>query len=1256
MSATASAHTIGSIGRRYVLQDVIGKGGMGIVYRALDRLTGKIVALKRVNTNPEQLEFNSKSSASLDSRVALAQEFKVLASLRHPNIISVLDYGFDSERQPYITMELLENQQNILEAGQNSTASEKLDLLVQTLQALAYLHRRGVLHRDLKPGNVLVTEGRVRVLDFGLAVSGDALRSAGAGQEVVGTLAYISPEVLRGEIATTASDLYAVGVIAYEMFAGRHPFQMGDLSKLLSEILNSNPDLTPIDLFTSTKSFPKLSESETDTFKQAAVTAAIAALDDTLKLRYLKTLDQTLKDQRIALDQLATATEVARVARNSPLAGRTLSGIISRLLSKFPEIRYADSTEVIFELCAAMNEPPPPESREIRESFLQAAQFVGRDSELKTLLKALEQSGEGLGSLWLIGGSSGIGKSRLVEELRVQAVVRGATVLRGQTVREQAQPYIVWQEPLRWLSVLDDKLSDLELSLLKPIIPDLENLVGHPIPNAPEVEAQDRQNRLLAALEAIILRQPTPMLIILEDLQWASAETLAVIKRLIPQLPKHNVLLLGTFRDDERADLPDLLLGANSLRLKRLDETAISVLSTSMLGEGGRTPEVINFLQRETEGNVFFLVEVVRALAENAGNLSNIALMTLPKAIFSGGIAQVISRRLGRVPMEAQPLLRLAAVAGRTLDLKLLGTTEEYPGALDEWLTRCSNAAVLEFGDNQWRFSHDKLREAILNELESGERRVLNQRVALLIERLYSGDRTRAVTLMEHWRVAGDSTKEYFYAKEAGEQAIFTGSFYQAATFFERAIQLMTPQVTDSEQAALYIACGNGYYATSEFEKAETYLERGAQLLKWNIKPRNLALSVLWQFGRQAAQRFRERFFGLPILTVDPLTRQAETRLATLAILYFLMNRSLQALNMQLLYTNRVTRFGPSSDSAFGFATLSYVMVAIRQNGFAEYYLKRAKQEARESQSKSAEASALQLQGAFYVGVGRWKEADHLLAEGANASKTLGNWRTAGEIFIYQAEWNYYHGDYATARRIYDETELAGHRAHNRLVPGWAAMGYGMCDFRQGQTELALSAFEDVLPLMTELKQHRTLVSLYGLMSLCHLRREDYPNALKTMAAGEETFRKNVPVPNSYFLNDGYWGLAYSNLILLERLGQGIKIERPVEEIEKSLKYLLRMYGLYRGTFLIGTPGYYFLKGYQARLKKQPESAARWLTKGIAATQKFPLRYEAGLLNEEMALSLPTTDSRWKPYHEQAIALFTEIGADYELRRIGVQK
>ena len=231
--------TINQINQRYTILDKLGEGSFGAVYRAHDRLTGDTVALKHLTVSNAQLMFLSQGD---QLRLDLAQEFRTLASLRHPHIISVLDYGFDQHHKPYITMELLENPRTILEAGSGQSIATQVDLLIELLQALIYLHRRGVLHRDLKPANVLVTEqGKVKVLDFGLSTQARQGKSPG------GTVLYMAPETLRSQPIGYQTDLFAVGILAYQLLTGRYPFDRRSPSLVVSSILHHTPDFTAID-------------------------------------------------------------------------------------------------------------------------------------------------------------------------------------------------------------------------------------------------------------------------------------------------------------------------------------------------------------------------------------------------------------------------------------------------------------------------------------------------------------------------------------------------------------------------------------------------------------------------------------------------------------------------------------------------------------------------------------------------------------------------------------------------------------------------------------------------------------------------------------------------------------------------------------------------------------------------------------------------------------------------------------------------
>ncbi len=809
-------------GRRYQTGKMLGQGGMGSVYEAIDRLTGKTIALKRVTGLTENQNFNSPDD-SLNFRLALAREFKVLASLRHPNIINVLDYGFDEQRQPYITMELLENAANFVEAARAQPPDQQINPLIQLLQALAYLHRRGILHHDLKPSNVLVTnDGHVKVLDFGLAVEPEK-----AEGDVVGTLAYMAPEVIQGREPTTAIDLYAVGVIAYEIFSGKHPFDTDNAQKLLQEVLFSDPDLTT--LYSQTRHFPINPATDTKILSDQYKTLPL----EDFKTNVINNFNTITVDNNLAdITNSALSQDSLEFDFIDTDDVTTLAGIIGKLLAKRPEDRYNDSDRVIADLVAALGISVPQESAAIRESFLQAATFVGREAELKRLEQALAEAMTGKGSAWLIAGESGVGKSRLIEELRIRASVQGITVLRGEAVANGGLPYQLWREPLRRL-VLTSTISDLDASILMTIIPDIDDLLGRPITDAVVLEGDAHQRRLFGAIADLFQSQTQPIMLMLEDLQW-STESLEVVKLLYGIVPNLPVLMVGNYRHEERPDLPQDLPGMQVMRLERLSPTDIAALSVSMLGEAGRQPDVLDLLKRETEGNVFFLVEVVRALAEEAGGLGRVGSMSLPANVLAGGIQTIIRRRLERVPENGRKLLQLAAISGRQIDLTLL---EQVRGDVDltDWLTTCINSAVLDVQDGQYRFAHDKLREATIADIPADVAASLHRQIAETLESIYPNMPEQATVIAQHWRAGGDLANEFHYTQAAGDYALRISALSEAIIHFERCQELLPSVISDVNErrfvkAELFVKLGEALQYTGAYSEAAVEIAEGLAL------------------------------------------------------------------------------------------------------------------------------------------------------------------------------------------------------------------------------------------------------------------------------------------------------------------------------------------------------------------------------------------------------------------------------------------
>ncbi|KAA1426801.1 Stk1 family PASTA domain-containing Ser/Thr kinase [Nocardioides antri] len=221
--ATGSGSTVGG---RYQLGELLGRGGMAEVRKGIDARLGRVVAVKRLRTD-------LASDATFQAR--FRREAQSSASLNHPAIVAVYDTGEepagDGVAQPYIVMEFVAGRtlRDILREGRKILPERALEITSGVLSALDYSHRAGIIHRDIKPGNVMLTpSGDVKVMDFGIARAiSDAASSMTQTAAVVGTAQYLSPEQARGESVDSRSDVYSAGCLLYELLTGRPPF-VGD--------------------------------------------------------------------------------------------------------------------------------------------------------------------------------------------------------------------------------------------------------------------------------------------------------------------------------------------------------------------------------------------------------------------------------------------------------------------------------------------------------------------------------------------------------------------------------------------------------------------------------------------------------------------------------------------------------------------------------------------------------------------------------------------------------------------------------------------------------------------------------------------------------------------------------------------------------------------------------------------------------------------------------------------------------------------
>ena len=222
---------------QYQIQEQLGSGGMGVVYKAHDSKLDRTVALKFL---PPAL------STDDDAKTRFIQEARAASALDHANICTIHDVGEDEDGKLFIVMSYYDGE--TLKYGMQSGALEQKEavrIAHQIARGLARAHEAGIVHRDVKPANIMVTNrGDVKILDFGVAKLSQSLDLTKAGS-TVGTAAYMSPEQARGEAVDSRADIWSIGILLYEMLSGNAPFGGGYEAALVYAIINEDPEPLP---------------------------------------------------------------------------------------------------------------------------------------------------------------------------------------------------------------------------------------------------------------------------------------------------------------------------------------------------------------------------------------------------------------------------------------------------------------------------------------------------------------------------------------------------------------------------------------------------------------------------------------------------------------------------------------------------------------------------------------------------------------------------------------------------------------------------------------------------------------------------------------------------------------------------------------------------------------------------------------------------------------------------------------------------
>ncbi len=838
----------------YRLSEKLYEGSRTLVYRGLRERDQQPVVIKFVNdafpSYSELIKFSSQYSIVKD--LDLPELVHSLALIPHGNASALVMEDFGGIDLNHFLDQ--ESQQGHLDRKLgNSRAGLILffQIAIQVTEALAGINRARIIHKDIKPANILIHPHslQVKLIDFSIASTlPREIQEIQNPNVLEGTLAYLSPEqtgrMNRG--IDYRSDFYSLGVTCYELLTGQLPFVSQDPMEIVHGHLAKRP-VSPYEL--SGEAMPKI------------------VSDLVLKL----------------------------MAKNAEDRYQSAFGLKHDLERCLYELKETDHIE-----------PFRLGQKDASDRFLLSEKLYGRQTEVSHLLAAFDRASQGNTELMLIAGASGMGKTAVVGEVHKPIVQQRGYFIQGKYDQlERSVPLSAFIQAFselvkRLLSESDAQIHQWQQQItqalgedvraLVDIIPDLANIVGPccqsvieenaPSPSVQErAVAENRLNCLIQKFVEIFTRSQHPLVIFLDDLQWADTASLELLQLLMKD--DGHLLIIGAYRDNEVSSSHPLITSLESIRTARIRATRkpnINLLTLSQLNEIDLTHLVADTLfssqelavplaeliYQRTGGNPFFARQLLVALqAENQICFNPNArhwqydLSQIKAALPTDSILELMSLRLKKLPIATQTTLQLAACIGAQFDLATLATAAEQPSttvATNLWLAlqeelvvpidngyrafTLQDTAVIATVNPTYRFFHDRIQQAAYGLMEptkqaqthrsighrllqqSDSRRELDKQLFDIVNHLNQGielieteeERDRLITLN----------------LSAGRKAKTTYAYSAALSYIKTGIERLSPRhrwQTDCA-LALYNEAAEVAYLIGDLVAMQAYIDK----------------------------------------------------------------------------------------------------------------------------------------------------------------------------------------------------------------------------------------------------------------------------------------------------------------------------------------------------------------------------------------------------------------------------------------------
>ena len=855
-------------------------GPRTLVYRALRRSDRQSVIIK-VLRNPHPT-FNElvhfRNQYIITQRLNSPLVVRPLALERYGNgyALVMLDRGAIALGQYW--------QSNGLNTGQTPSLAlgEWLRVAIQLAEALHFLGGQQILHKDIKPANILIhpETKQIQLIDFSISslLPREQQRSVHpAGLE--GSLAYIAPEQTgrMNRSVDYRTDFYSLGVTLYELLTGKLPFTVSDPLELLHCHIARLPT-APANLL----------DGQGQPYPAMASAIVMKLMAKNMEDRYQSALG--LKHD---LERCLQAWEGTGAIANFDLGER--------------------------DICDHFNIPE---------------KLYGREIEVQTLLNAFDRvSSQGKSEMMLVAGFSGIGKTAVVHEVHKPIVRQQGYFIKGKFDQFNRNiPFSAFVQAFRslmgqLLSEPDEAITQWKTKILAAVkqngrvlievIPELEQIIG-PQPSVPELTgsgAQNRFNLLFEQFIAVFTTQEHPLTLFVDDLQWADSASLNLLKILMGENQANYLFLLGAYRDNEVSPAHPLMLkltelakqGAaiNTITLVPLSEKHVNQLVAGSLNCNlNLATPLTRLVYRKAQGNPFFTTQFLKGLYDDRLITFNFDLgywecdlVPIQDAAMTSDVVEFMATRLLKLPQETRSVLKLAACIGNQFDLEMLAIAQDrpievvasdlWPALQEEIVLPTSEAYKFFQGEANstnansvtvgYRFLHDRVQQAAYSLMADAQKQEQHLQIGRLLLQKLSPEEQED----NYFQIANqinfartkitDSQERERYAQlnlDAGRKARLTTAYGAAIAYFRAGLDLLEKHPWQAQYdltLALHLGIADAAYLHGDFEQMAQHLELLFEHVT-NLQDRLPAYEIQLQ-GLKARNQLHEAIqLGLQIL------------------------------------------------------------------------------------------------------------------------------------------------------------------------------------------------------------------------------------------------------------------------------------------------------------------------------------------------------------------------------------------------------